>query len=283
MNCKKKDIEILLVSLLLFSFGMHKLHARKRVAGLETLSLQEVRDVVLPLLQSRSVEKAAQAIRGISVNNAVALLDTVINDKSLSLTRLDLLQLMWAVAGNYAHPSQHAQIFELLVRHDALKKGKEPFLFLAARTGYAKAISPLLQWTALQKESALQRSADDAVRFAVKEDRFNVLTTLLKHGVTIAVDLAQELLWSTVDHDSDADFIPLFVKYGAQVNAQRKGKTPLMIATEHDNLASAQALFAAGAKLNTIVDLAVGSALQIAVEKDSTQVEYWLREQGARE
>ena len=127
--------------------------------------------------------------------------------------------------------------------------------------------STALMWAATEIDKVrllLQHGADvnatstygrSALMIAAMSDRSADIVTLLiaKSADTRVVDKADDTMLHAAAIGNDTETIRLFVDAGLDVNAaEAAGFTPLMLSTQHHNLAAVKLLLAKGARVNTV-------------------------------
>ncbi len=278
------DIFVLLGVLLLVSFGITKIHAKKtpnqgdtrRIRPKDSIEVAESLKHIMPLLASRSVEKIAEYLKPFPPHHVRAVLQKIIMNQGSLLERNDKLQLLFAVALNYKdEPKRQQAILNFMEQY---KEG-EPLLLVAVRNNYEHALPMILTWVAEKKDAYIQ----DAFDQALIDNDVQALTDLLT-TIKLEKEQANGLLWNAIATNRDSGFVDLLVGHGADVNYKHaSGRTPLIKATENNNPDTVAALLDADADFDLIVDDAVGSALQQAIAKGYTVIDMLLRDHGARE
>jgi ankyrin repeat protein len=242
---------------------------------------------LLPLINSESVEKISELLVSLPINQAGKIAEQLINDQSSPLNRDDKIQLLSNLAFLYrTNREKQGKIFKLLIENKLFHEGT-PLLFAIASGNYEKIIPDLLEWLEGYNPDLIKIIADDAINYSVEHNKVTEFDRLYNYGIFIPPHQATTLLWETVDRDNDYHFVNSLIKAGADINAvyEKEGKkyTPLIRATELNNIKIVKALLEAGADVNLIPDPAVGSALQIAVVKRFGDIDLLLRRHGARE
>ncbi len=312
MKYEKLDIILLLSFLLVFSFSMSMLFGSKKnksntthntasavdITGLATVPPQEAVQILSPLIASQSVEKIAESMEYMSVDKARDIARVIIQDKQSLLSAEEQQVLLFALALHYPDAQAQYTLFNLMIKYPHLLQGKT-LLLVAAHNNYGKVIPALLRWSKQIADKPkipqqLQNLDTQALDQAVVNNNLKALKVLYNNGVSIKADKASELLWNVVHNNKKPGFVAFLVERGADLHYTSNGYTLLMKATENNNVAMVKALITAfkntGATpkdifkyVQHIVDPQVGTALQIAIEKDYAQIDVLLRNYGARE
>lgn len=247
-------------------------------------TFHDIEQYLLPLIASRSVEKAVELLSSLPLEQAVKTTEKIVDDRASALRRHDKIELLCDFIVTYkSDPAKQEPFFKLLVEKKLFQEG-EPLLFTIAMGNYQKIIPDFLQWLEKYNQSIIKLLTQDAIQYSIQHNRFTEFKRLHNYGISISPQQATVLLWEVVDRNNDIRFIRIFVEAGADINTVYEGKyTPLIRATMHNNYPMVKTLLEAGANVNLIPDPAVGSALQIAVRKQFGKVDVLLRKYGARE
>jgi len=301
MKRERSGVVILLMVLLIFSATVGMLHAdknaippnQKKTIGTTTgelgdLSPEQAIAYLLPLTISRSIEKIVDAFIGVPAAKAKPILAHLIDVQQAALTRDDLVKLLFGIVAHYKAQADKFMVLDLIADHAVLQQGT-PLLYTAAVSPYAKVVPVIMAWikqrASLSQLSAMTANSEmRAFEYAVTHNAVAALNALHEHGVHIGAKQATDLLWKAVAAGKKADIARfLIAQEHATVNDVRGGYTPLMQAAKHNQLGLVKALVEAGSDVNKLADPAVGTALQIAIERGYTAVELYLRDKGARE
>lgn len=259
-----------------------------------TVSLREIMNNLGPLIQARGVNEIAQGLKDLAITQVKNVLTDIIQEENSPLTSEDKIKLWVLSALSFSgRPDAQRTILNLYEIFELMRKDKA-VLFEVAHLKEAPQIIPMvLKWIEyIQKNPAimsgpLRRHMLEmpirACTFAVTKNDFKALEVLLRNGVMLLSSQSTDLLWLVVEGNKKSEFIPLLVAHGADINADRKGYSPLMKAVKNNNMVLTQVLVKAGAKIDTIYNPAVGNALQIAIEKGHAAIDQFLRAQGAKE
>lgn len=250
-------------------------------------SSKDARAHLLPLINSESVEKISELLASLSINQAEQIAEQLINDQSSPLNRDDKIQLLSNLAFLYrTNREKQGKIFKILIESKLFQEGT-PLLFAIASGNYEKIIPDLLEWLESYNPDLIKIIADDAINYSIEHNKVTEFDRLYSYGIFISPQQATMLLWEAIDRNNDYHFVTFLIKAGAHINAvfEKEGKkyTPLIRATELNNIKIVKELLEAGADVNLIPDPAVGSALQIAVVKQFGEIDLLLRQHGARE
>lgn len=301
MKYHSKDVQLLLLSLSIFSAAVGLIHAvkssdKQSKDGLNSLSVQDAIWHLSLLISSRSVEKIAESLSQTSAMHAQKILQSIIQDQESALHRNDKLELIFAIALQYhGNIKKQGLFFELIFKNSVLYHTGAPVLFVAAQSNYQRIIPALLEWLQEYSEHTLDEVIKEVLWYVIKENKFKEFVLLHDYGVFITPELATELLWHAIDNNNTGEFVPLLVQSGANLEYIHNNKhTFFTRATELNNYTMVKALLQEIAQftrdkkkmsdmVNKVVDPAIGSALQIAIQKKFGNIDMLLREYGARE
>ena len=253
--------------------------------------IEQVKSALLPLLDSESVEKAAELLKGVPEARAREIVDAVFSDDVFKISQLNKRLFVAAVAAHYKDNSQEqVDFFEILLKHPDLYQG-EPFIYtLIINDGYELIIPSVLNTLALwEKEKkfplpeGLKSLALQSYSWIIQKNDIHAVSHLLDGRVPIDAATASNLLWQAAAlPKSCVGFVKLFVGKGARFSYAKDGYTALMKAVVSNNLPFVKALVDRGAPVDAMIDPAVGTALQIANEKGFIAIEMYLLEHGAQ-
>ncbi len=241
---------------------------------------------------SQGVEKMAEILKGLPINDVEAIAKLVIEEKS-SLTRDDKLEFLFALLSNYPNntDAQH-RILDIINEFGVLREGRAPLL-IAVRSAHYKKLPAIIEWAKhftvnnQQVPDEIAQLEQQGMDQAVDEDDPQALEKLFANGVIATQDQLSELLWRAVAGDRNTAFVKLLVEKGADINYSVDGKySPLMKAVEEKNVPMVKEIIKIGGdtlKINIMYDVGTGTALQIANEKGLAQIDHLLRDAGARE
>jgi len=134
----------------------------------------------------------------------------------------------------------------------------------------------------VQNKKFLTRLNDRTFESAIDDDDLESLELLVTKKLRITPKQAAYLLWYAIDKNKNTNFVPFFVKRGANVNyIDSQGNSLLIRAVENNNEAMTRALLETGAIVDLVANPAIGTALQITIERGYSSIEFLLREYGA--
>ena len=250
---------------------------------LDELQLDKAYASLQHLFASRSVVTVVSMVQGVSLARAIELAQMMLSSKSIALTRNDRVIIMIGIAHNYQGDiKKQYQVLDL-VKEFRITKKDIPLLMTAVHSEYGAVIPVILAW--MKDKKIDEVSINNAFLYGIQRGDIIGFTKLIKHGVPMAPAQATTLLSTVVLQKKMAEFIPLLVELGANVHYADQGYTLLMRAVLANDKALVHALLKAGADKNidAIISPSIGSALQLAIEKEYTDIDLMLREYGARE
>lgn len=295
---KRTDINILLGALLLFSLVIGLLHSMHIVAkdsdkdtqekGLTSLTTDEALEMVQPLIESDSLEKVVQEVQGTTLDKMIPIITKILENTENSFDRNDKLEFILGVAAGYTKPKERTIMLDFILdqRFPELRTG-EPILYVAALSSYPQVIPMIKEWYSkrVSKQSnrnALKEALEvNAINMAIKKKDLIALQTMQHNGVSMPKERVSKALHEAINDMAGHDIVAYFLDQGADINYGIAGYTPLMRAIENKDLDTVKLLIERGADANTIIDNAVGSALQIASAKELVFIEAYLIEHGA--
>ncbi len=302
-----KDIGLLLGMLLVFSGIMGLVNGKniqkeKKIAPalIKNLTPAQLYDYIFPLITSKSVEAIAQILKYVTFDKKLEITKKIISNEEGSLDRNDKLQFLYAVVLHHINDKQNQEaLFNLILKEKHLLEGT-PLLYIAANTLYDKAIPHLLKWHEIQMEKKIKTSAirymkQHGINATVEKNNLNALKKMVKHGVGIDKNIANDLLWESIAKNVDPGFINYLKTLDADMNYSQDGiQTVLHFAIEQGNPYLVRALLENGANPNKILNEKVGSPLQQVLvqtaknnklkknNRINVQIDLILREFGAR-
>lgn len=296
MKRERSGVVMLLIMLLIFSATVGMLHSTPPTQQKKTDSTGELGSVspdvaaqlLTPLMLSESVDKLVEAMVGIEINKLLPLAKKIIEVRQAVLTQDDLLKIIFGLVSHFSDQVDQFKLFDLIADHEVLQKGA-PIVYVAAVSDYSQVIPVVIAWAKERANqpkiaSAVNNAVYKAYEFAVTQNNLDALAQLHKQGAVIQPQQATDLLWKAVTGRKKPAIAQFLIKSAhANVNDVRKGRTPLIQATEHNNLDMVKALADAGADVNKLADDQVGTALQIAIGRSYTKIDEYLRSKGARE
>jgi len=283
-----------IVALLVISTGL--LNSKKNIRAdtlsaaiiknpLDELSLDTAYASLQHLFASRSVATVVSMMQGVSLERTLELAQLTLSSKSTALTNNDKAIIMLGLAHNYqGEIKKQYQLLDLLKKFRTAKKDI-PLLVCAVHSEYSALTPVILAW---MKDKKLDEvSIDKAFVYAIQHGDITGFTKLIKHGVPLTPIQATMLLARVVyiSQKRMPEFVPLLVELGADVDYTDQGYTLLMRAVLANDKPLVEALLKTGAdkNINKILSPSIGSALQLAIEKEHTAIDIMLREYGAHE
>jgi ankyrin repeat protein len=254
-----------------------------------SLTPQKIVGEINFLQPSRNVKEIANALTGLPIKKLTDVIDLIMEQKS-PLTSDDKLELLFALAAKY--PKNDSILFPIFDRIDIYEnlRKNEPVLYIAAHRGYATILPYLVKWAqGFKKRHAgythlsIEHLIINSLRYAVEQNDTENLEIMLSHGVPITQQEASELLWTVVKDNKDPGFVGILLKNGADINYVEDGYSPLIKAVENKNFNMVRTLILETKKakkhldINAFYDPAIGTALQLAIEKGLTKIDAYLR------
>lgn len=297
------DINLLLAFLLLFSLSIGVIYTNKsqditsnNTPPRSLFSIEEGIELIHPFIISVSIEKIVALMQQFPYDTSYKITKDIVEDKQSILNQQDKQQLILGMAQAFSDkPTLKEKFFNLLLTLDDVSKG--PILIInAVKDGHGALVPALIAWAKDNQKAhpELKNLVTKSLHLAIDYNNVDTLKKLQESGITINQKQASELLWYVVENNKSADFIPFLVTQGSDLSISKESHTLVTKAAEHNNLAIIKALVSAletketskqkiADYLNRFVDPMVGSAIQIAIQKNYTELELYLREQGAQE
>lgn len=306
MKQPKRDITILLATLLLFSISIGLVHTTKKPTiktvidvsdhidetksmppatsksidePLDNYSPEQVIEYMDSLVEAESAKGIGKVLTQLETDKIKKVLDLLCSKKESNLTPDQIAAIIVHLAHELPDAQKKQELFDYAAANDCVKKGM-PLLVIAAEFAYADIIDALKKWMANNPENTL---IHDALIALVKNNSSATTAKLLAHNFTIDQAILDDALWHAVDQAAASDFVSILKEYGADVNYAVNNKTLLMRATELAQRDTVRALLDAGAKAELLLDPQVGTALQFALDNNATEIELLLRNAGAHE
>lgn len=225
----------------------------------------------------------------ISIDQKIELLQLILKDNPYGFTYDQAMKLILAVTNTYETKAEQEKILNLSLDFpDLLEKGY-PF-FIAAHNGYINILSSLLDWSLQrQAENLGKKSIMDTLIYrslvrAVHDDDPKALELIYELvSPEYKKFLNNKLLWYVAHEGRGTSTIEKLKSLGANVDAPYKKTTPLIEAIRQGHKEVVEALINAGADVNAMHDLEIGSPLQQAIESRNLDIEDMLRKGGAHE
>ncbi len=257
--------------------------------SLETLSIEDFIDSIKMLLQAGTIDAVSKPISDLPSEKRKHVVETIIDPQSNVLINLDRkVALLVAVAAQSKDDISVAyELFDrLLVYQNQL-----PYqVALSVIAQFPEGIEIFNTWVIKQKENPesvpfINSLVEKGLKYIVQEGNIEALKTVLAQTSLIDRIHANQLLLYLVDNKYEPGFIaPLVVNGYADINVTDAQKfTPLMHAVLDHNMSMTKTLLEHGADPNYLSDPAIGTALQLALEKRFVDIELLLRGHGARE
>jgi len=252
--------------------------------------IQQVKRALLPLLDSESVEKAAELLKGVPQAQARSIVEAVLSDQVFKISPLNRRLFVAAVAEQYKdNPKEQASFFEILLKYPDLYQG-EPFITTLLNNDYERAVPWVIRTLSVwekEKKIALPEGLSSLVMrsysWIVDKNDVHAVSHLVQSSIPLDAVMASELLWrAAAVPNSCVNFVKLFADKGADLSYAKDGYTPLMKAVANNNLPFVKALVERGAPVDSLIDPTIGTALQIAVEKGFVAIELYLRSKSAQ-
>jgi len=297
------DINLLLAFLLLFSLSIGVIYTNKsqgitsnNTPPRSLFSIDEGIELIHPFIISVSIEKIVDLMKQFPYDTSYKITKHIIEDKQSTLNQRDKQQLILGMAQAFPDKLKLKEKFlNLLLTLDEISKG--PILLInAVNDGHRTLVPALIAWAKDNQKAhpELKDLATKSLYLAIDNNNVDTLKKLQESGIAIDPKQASDLLWYVVENNKSADFIPFLVSQGSDLSISKEGHTLVTKAAKNNNLAIIKALISAletkgtskqkiADYLNRFVDPMVGSAIQIAIQKDYTKLELYLRQQGAQE
>lgn len=302
MKSNKIDINFLLICLLLFSISGGMFYTSEGTTSPTNsthrswLSIEDGLSLINPFIMSISIEKIIDLIKQFPPDVSYNIVKRVVEDKQSALEARDKQKLIFGLAEAFSENTKvQSQFFELLLFSEDIPKN--PLIIInAANDNYISIIPALIKW-AQTKKSQYPGLSDLAIKSlykAIDLDNPKALISILEQKIPITAQQATDLLWHTISTNKNADFIQPLVKHGANPSVSKEGHTLVTKATGFNNQTVIKTLIDTLKKqgktekeiieyINRFVDPAVGSPIQIAIQKGYIPLEIYLRKQGALE
>jgi Ankyrin repeats (3 copies) len=260
-------------------------------ADITYVSSQQIYDYLQPIIITQNTYLLAQHVGILAIDQAKSVINLIISDTQSALTSEQKILLIVAGASQRKSVPEQHELLTLFLQTPALH-ASTPLLFVAANSRYS-ALTPTIFYWILEHKKTMPAEAFmrwykitvmDSFMYAILENDVTTLTTLLRYKVPLTSAQASELLWFVIGNNKNTTFVTVLVSQAsANVDYARHGKTLLIKAVENNNAAMVQTLITQGAQVNLFVDPAIGTPLQIAIQKNRVKLEALLRKYGARE
>lgn len=268
--------------------------------------LSQIVQDLQPFIQSESMEDLVAILAVVPSSHVDSLRAVIIYLLEQSLLPInDIVILIVGLADHYYDDQRAVELlFNIMLEKPILQKTAP--LYLAADTGFSKAIPLLIQWSkkAQQDNNALKNWLSSFLNQAVLDIAENnnkqALHTLIQAGVSLSKAQLSQLLWHAVTHADNNDLIDYVLSHKVDVNYHHEGHTILMQALRSYDVAIIQKLVDAGAEFNVSIDPKIGTILQLIFTMQNQElknkkpgykvrvqhlqkIEDYLRSKGARE
>ncbi len=290
---KKHDILVLLGLLLLMSGGMSLLYGRqpqKLAAG--EITDEQVLSTLKSLDAAQGTKKMIDFVSRLPHDQQVRILKAILSDQQSALTTEDKMVVGLGLAFESAGGADWLALLDTVINSPLA--AKTPLLYLAAVHKYESIAPSILARMPAQKKDSIIFAA---LAHAIENNNLSAFERLISALKNISSENATRLLWTVLDRNKDAQFVPMLVTHGADVNKAQGPKTPLIAAVDNQNVEMIQMLIDKGADVNRFADPAVGTPLQrvlsnnrqLAKQTDEknknmgTTIELLLRQRGAKE
>ena len=257
---------------------------------LDSMNAQDAFDYLVPLLIAGTINGAAGMLKQFAPEVRDTVVTSVLDEENTHLKAQDKITFLIAAVQHYTE-DQDIQ-YALL---DSIAQHKEhlPYQYTlqsATQDAYVSTIEPLLQWIAQRRTGKkykrfAKKLFDEGLENLITHNDVHALDVLLSKKMPLRKQQATALLHTVVLKNRDPEFVSLLVqRAGANVNYTDKSKhTLLMHAVTQNNVPMTHVLLQEGAKPNKLTSPAIGTALQLAIQKRYVEVELLLRRYGARE
>lgn len=287
------DSALLAIVVLLFSVSVGILHGIKKnkpdqlpvifVHPFDSMVSQKAYESMRHLMISKSIAALVDILRGCSLEKMLEIVPMLTNESVRDLSRDEKINFLYGVALSQVTDADRFQILYTIKKDPYLYNGPQSLLTVAANGTYSGIIPTLLRWLKVQNQ--LDQSVSRAYRDAVQKNSLATVQVLLFKGVPLKQSLATELLAFVVTQNKKSEFVPIFTAKGADTNYHTDKHTLLMTAVINNNKQMVLALLKVGlgSTMQTIIDPAVGTALQLAIQKGYSEIDQLLRQYGAQE
>jgi len=303
MKGQHYDINVLLLSLLLFSIGLGIVYSSRSKENSQpytnnnlTISTQDGLDLLGPFIIAVNIKDIITLLKRFPQETSFNIAKRIIEEKQSSLKSSDKQELIFGLAQALSQ-KQDTQYKFLDLLLELVESNKLPVLLIhAVKKGYDNLISDLITWAKSKEDTIpnLQDIAKKALFMAIDLQETKALEALEKSGISIDEQTATDLIWYAVSQNKNPTPIPFLIKLGAAYNKCKEGNTLLTKATAQNNLPMVKAIITGLQKkgipqkdietfINRFADPAIGSPLQIALEKKYVDIELYLRQQGGLE
>lgn len=279
---KQPNVIFLVVILLLFSASIGILHGRKK--GVDPaviaddmrviLEQQDAIDYLQPYLMSGNIDAVAKAIGEFADPLLVTVVDTILQNKTITLSDRQKVQLLAAILIFDTNKQKQKMIMEHLVHYFSSYP-----LFTVLVPHYTKAVPRIVSWFQTHNKQQLISWIKKSIQAAIDQDDVEMLSTLYDVGMPFDMVKSSSLLYRVVRENKKPAFVPFLIhQLKADIKYSPDSRyTPLIKAVEQNNIAMVKALLEQGADPDHIVDAKIGNARQVAFERGYAPIELILK------
>ncbi len=274
MKRNESDISLLLTVLILLSASIGLLHGLKFTSvGAEdksgselSLSPQDGMDIVQPLLDSQNYIGVARAFGQFDINTQKSLLDRLLFGDTGSYTKEQKVKIVAAILRETKNDRMKEYSIDLLAQYFP----QDP-IFLYAFPEFGIFIPTIKEAMDKRGKNSLYNSwKNQSLTELIRFNRPDLLEFMYINGVRLTSKEASNMLDVIVSLEKEPAFVPLLIKqFGANPNfSSDRKRTVLMKAAQSRNKGLYKALIDLGANEGLILDSSIGSAEQIAAQKN---------------
>lgn len=288
---KQYDIVVLLGLLLLFSCGISLLYGKQTDSAVSSISDKEALQSLKTLDIAQGIKKIVDFVSQLPFEQQLRILKIIIADEQSALSTENKMALGLGLA-SHSLADEKSSFLKLLLNSPQVDK--TPLLYIASYHKYDDIVPVIIEnLNTSERESAIYK----ALLNAIETNQITIFARLIGSLQNIPANLATKLLWDVLEKNKDSEFVSILVKQKADINYPKKGKTPLVVAVDAQNLKTLQTLIDSGAEVNKFDDPAIGTPLQRVIsnskrldkqkdqkyKKMNTTIELLLRQHGAQE
>ncbi len=271
MKRERSGISLLLGSLLALSMLISAVYGskpqgehREESSALETVTVQEAYDMLLPLMQADSVSKIVASTQNVSPQKAHDLLELMVRNAVLS--QQSMVEVIGGVALQYKDKDSHYKILDTLLISPSVHEGL-PWPLIMAYSEYPESLKILIEWARERRARypLLKRMIGEAFDYAIKHNNVKGLHQLHAKGAPLSPLRASKMLIKAAEH-SMPEVAQFFIEHGADVNYVRHGSTPLIQAVKNLNNDMVTTLLHNKADANKMGSIEVGTPVQNALK-----------------
>ncbi len=273
MNKQKSTMGLLVTIACMFTVSVGLLHGRKNSNPILIdqpieLTAQDSIDIITPSLLSGNIPSAVSLLKELKSDSIVGALQELMAGKGFDLSDTHKAALIIGVLP-YVHKPHQRILFDLLLT----TMRSQPFFYIAQSYGFENAI-PLLVSLSKQVKNFNTLMIDSYIQ-TIEDNDVDVAQKLYSLSIRPDKQNGGNLLVYAINKNRDISFVPLFIqKLSVDPNYSPDGKkTLIMYAVEKNNEPMVRALLEVGADPDKILNNTVGSARQIAFEKNYIALE----------